>query len=103
MLKLSQLATMYVKVPVAGTENGAAIDPTGDTVELAFVDQYAQPASGDWQTASWEVAGSDYLARLLVGPNGGTITLATGVYGAWVKVAATPETVVLPCGELTVV
>lgn len=98
VLELSALATVDVLVAVAGESAGAAIDPTGDTVEMAFVGERVEPASGDWQTASWETSGSTYYAKCLVGP-GGAVSLTAGtVYAVWVRVTDNPETVVARVG-----
>jgi hypothetical protein len=73
---------VYVLAQVKADEG--ATDPTGDTVQMAFLQdppEEAAPASGDWKTASWTTLTSTnparYKAKCLVGP-GGVITLTAG-------------------------
>jgi hypothetical protein len=91
----------YVKVPVSATVSGEAYDPTNDTVQMAFTERYTDPVSGDWKTADWEIVGSTYYARCLVGP-GGTVTLTVGDYKVWVKITDNPEVPIKPAGVITI-
>lgn len=85
----------YVTAEVDATLAGAPFDPTGDTVEMAFIplDQ-VEPGGADWVAASWETVGSGltvrYLSKCLVGPAGAT-TLAPGLYQVFVRVQDVPE------------
>ena len=94
-ITLSHLSLEYVSVPVqAFTLAGAAYNPTGDTVQMAFMPQATQvPQSADWQAATWSTVASNvlfpYSASCLVGP-GGTITLGIGTYVIYVKIADSP-------------
>lgn len=97
---------MYVKVPIVVSAAGEAYDPTADDVSMAFLAEGTDPISGDWKTASWEIATSPggvtvYLARIIVGP-GGSLTLAKGKYRIWVKIVDSPETPVLTSDVLIV-
>lgn len=96
---ISAASTEYVKVAVFATKAGQVINPTSDTVQMAFTN--APPQVGDWKAASWETAAPSYLARCLVGPSG-TITLAPGTYDVWVKVTDIPEVPVKNAGRLDV-
>ena len=105
-LGFSQLATLYYKVPVSATLAGASVNPTGLTVQMAFMPQVSQvPQSSDWAAGSWETISGNllfpYSARCLVGPSG-TITLSTGVYVAYIKILGNPETVVEIVGYLEI-
>lgn len=100
-LALSAQSTVYVKVPVTATVNGAAVDPTTDTVALAFPVSGVTPASDDWHTGSWETSGTTHYARLLVGPNG-ALNLAAGSFDVWVKVTDNPEQPVNQVDTLTI-
>jgi len=99
-IAVSHLSLEYVSVPVTVTTlAGAAYNPTGDTVQMAFMPQATQaPGSADWQTAIWSTDTSDllypYSANCLIGP-GGTITLGIGTYVIYVKVTDSPEIPVL--------
>ena len=107
MLAISALSTQYVQVQVNNTEG---IDPTGDTVTFAFVGPYATTSQAaenpptsltTWYTGAWD-AGTPYVARILVGPVGGTATLTTGAYQVYVKVVDSPEVPVLFSGPMIV-
>lgn len=99
---ISSLSTVYVQVPVAAVVNGVAYNPTGDTVQMAFPANSANPAT--WYPASWtDGPGSGaYLAQCLVGPGSGGVDLATGTYGIWVQITDNPEIPVINCGVLVV-
>ena len=92
-LRMSVLDLDYVKVRVYAKENGLAIDPTADTVTMAFKAS-GDPAGGDFKAATWETDATttppSYYARCLVGP-GGTVTLAAGSYRVWTKIVDAPE------------
>ena len=113
--RFSFLTKEYVRAPVKAERNGAAYDPTGDTVELALKrkpgdesgvtasDPYNDPESGDWATGSWDTKGSQYLAKATVGgsASGADITVAErGIYQLWVRVTAAPETFVSYAGDV---
>ena len=102
---ISQLSLQYVFVPVSVTAlDGTPYNPTGDTVELAFMPQATQvPSSGDWQTAGWASSTTNvlqpYSAYCLVGP-GGTIQLGVGTYVIYVKITDVDEIPVLQAATL---
>lgn len=102
---LSTASLEYVRVPVSATVNGAAVDPTSDTVKFAFKSDGTTPVSGDFVAGSWETAVTGtvttYLARCLVGPSG-TTTLAAGTYQIWVKVTDNPEVPIRAVDWLTI-
>ena len=105
-LGFSQLATLYYKVPVAATDSGSPVNPTGDPVVFAFMPTATQvPQETDWVAGSWETITSSilypYSARCLVGP-AGTVTLGVGTYVAYVKVTSNPEIPVLIAGYLQI-
>ena len=105
--EISAVSLEYVKVPVSAREDGAVVDPTADTVQMAFLTS-GSPGVSDWKSGSWETDATTnpdtYYARCLVGPSGGTITLTAGsTYQVWVKVTDNPETPVKRAGLLRVV
>lgn len=108
MLTISSLTREYVRVSVAARENGVAVNPTGDTVQLAFVTPGTEPGSSDWRAAVWEVdattSPATYYARCLVSGTGGggTAELAEGTYAVWLKLTDTPEIPVREVGRLTI-
>lgn len=74
-------STEYVHVPVTAP---AGVDITGSPPKLAIlpVTNRANPETGDWHTGDWD----DTEARLLVGPDGGALTLTAGDYRVYVSV-----------------
>ncbi len=106
MLTISALSTEYVRVSVAASISGSDIDPTGDTVQMAFVVPDTFPASGDWKTASWETDATQippiHYVRALVGPSG-VIDLTAAVWDVFVKVQDNPETPLKKAGPVRVI
>jgi hypothetical protein len=108
MFTIPASSLVHVMVPVAAKRNGVAVDPTSDTVQMAFLTSApdtASPGASDWETASWETNTTtdpdQYWARCLVG-TGGATTLSAGTYYVWVKVADNPETPVIYAGRIRV-
>lgn len=96
----SALSTEYLRYPVSAVVNGAAIVPTGDTVQFAFPVTGAAPVT--WFAGSWETVSSTYFARVLVGPAGGVFAPTAGVtYDVWIKITDSPEVPVRKVGTLT--
>lgn len=95
-LSISHLSLEYVSVPLAAfTLEGEPYNPTGDTVQMAFMPQASQvPQSGDWQAAILSANPENvlypYVISCLVGP-GGTITLGIGTYVIYTKVIDNPQ------------
>lgn len=107
MLEISASSTEYVRVPVYAKASGSTYDPTGDTVQMAFMSSTSAPGVSDLKTASWETdTTSDpdtYFARCLVG-SGGTVTLTAGtVYHVWVKITDSPEIPLKRAGLIRVI
>lgn len=103
---MSHLSTQYVLVPVTATKAGVAYNPTGDSVQFAFMPTATQvPGSGDWVAGSWQTDTSSllypYLAQCLVGPSG-TVTLGIATYVMYVKITDNPEVPVLIAGQLQI-
>jgi len=105
-LVISSASTEYVLAGVIATIGGTVIDPTGDTVEMAFVAPGVTPSTGDWKTAGWEVNTVNqphtYSVKCLVGPSGGTITLTPAAYDVWVRIHDLPETPIKKAGQVRV-
>lgn len=106
LAEISASSLEYVRVTVQASASGSAVDPTGDTVQLAFMSTSAAPASGDLKAASWETDSTTtpptYKARCLVG-TGGAVALTAGTYHVWVKVTDSPETPLRRAGLLRVI
>lgn len=103
MATKSVLSTVYIKARVVARVNGAAYNPTADTVQAAFKAPGVSPGPGDWLAASWETSGTSYFARVLVGPGAGAVVdLAVGTYDMWLKITDNPEIPVVEAGTLRV-
>lgn len=99
----SHLSTVFWKIPVSATRNGAPLDPTVSPVYVAVMTTKASPTSSDLHAGSWETAGTETYARLLVGPSGGAVSLsAAGVAYVWWKVSDSLETPVVFAGTVNV-
>lgn len=103
---ISHLSTEYVLIPVQATKNGIAYDPTGDTVQFAFMPTATQvPGVSDWVNGAWDTTSGNpiypYNAKCLVGPMGTTI-LSIGTYVIYIKVTDSPEVPVLVGGQLQI-
>ena len=90
---------------MSAKQSGAAVNPTADTVTMAFTAAGVDPVPGDYKTSTWETDAtttpSTYYARCLVGP-AGTVALAAGTYEVWVKITDSPEVPVKRSGTLVV-
>jgi hypothetical protein len=100
------LSTEFVRVAIGAVEDGIVLDPTPDTLQMAFPVTGVTPVAGDWKSASWETdTGTTpvtYYARALVGPTG-VITLTEGtLYDVYVKITDSPEIVVRNTGALAI-
>jgi len=105
-LALSTLSTEYVRVQISALKNGVISDPTSDPVQFAFPTRGTDPAN--WFSGSWETVFDSttntytYYAKCLVGPDGGTTSLAVGHYDIWVKITDSPEVPVMFSGNLLI-
>ena len=75
-------STEYLHVPVTAP---AGVDITGSPPKIAILPVHirANPVSEDWQTGQWT---EGTTARLLIGPDGGAVTLTPGLYQVYVAV-----------------
>lgn len=80
-MELPATTTEYIHITVTPP---AGVDITGTPPKLAIlpVSNRNNPGVGDWMTGTW---GSGPEALLLVGPDGGAITLARGDYRVFVS------------------
>lgn len=89
-VRLSALSKEYVRIQVVAKEAGIVINPTTDSVYLAFLTSASLlPQSGDFFAASWETdlttVPNSYFARIIIGP-GSSVVLVAGTYFVWIKV-----------------
>lgn len=103
-------ATSLVEVlaDVSAVRSGAAVNPSANTVQAAFITsppETASPGVSDWKTASWETDATtdpdQYAAKCLVGPSG-AVTLTAGTYYMWLKITDSPEVPVTYSGIVKV-
>ena len=92
---ISSQSLEYVRVgPVSAQANGVFINPTSDTVRMAFMASTVAPGVSDWKAATWNTVGvNQYQIQCLVGPGGAT-TLTTGYWYVWVQITDNPEVIV---------
>lgn len=90
-------STEYVHVNVSAWIPGGAIS-LASPPKFAFlpVASSGNPVSGDWLTGEWQGG----WARIMVGPNGGAVTLGPGKYSVWISFAAGSESPVRRTGLL---
>ncbi|WP_394436271.1 hypothetical protein [Streptomyces sp. SGAir0957] len=88
-------STEFVHVPVAAP----GVDLTGLPVRVAVVAHGDNPADTEWHAAEW----AEGAARLLIGPDGGALTLSRGTYRVWVSFDPPgAENIVRLSGSLTI-
>jgi hypothetical protein len=91
-------STEFLHVPVVAPEG---VDITGSPPKLAILPVHNRnnPETGDWHTGDWD--GTE--ARILVGPDGGAITLTAGDHRVYVSVDPPgSENIVRMAGYLSV-
>lgn len=96
-VEIPSISVEYARVRIT-----ADVTLNSQTVALAFLtSSTAEPAGGDWQTATWlGAADTTRYAGVLVGP--GNLVLAEGVYWVWWKVTDTPEVPARRGGRITI-
>jgi hypothetical protein len=106
MTRISVASCPYTRTDVSCTlPDGTIVNPTIFPVSFAFLAPGTVPTvSTTWTTGSWDETGAGFTACILVGPAAlnGQVTLAAGDYDAFVKIAALPETIILPIGPVTI-
>ena len=106
MTRISVASCPYTRTDVSCTlPDGTVVNPSSFPVSFAFLDAGAVPTAGTtWTLGSWDESGAGFTARILVGPANlnGQVTLSAGDYNAFVKIAASPETIILPIGPVTI-
>jgi len=98
-VEIAAASTEYVRVTAVSMAAGSAITlaapPKFAFLAASITDN---PAAEDWLTGEWAAP----HARILVGPNGGAVTLVPGDYRVWLTWAAGTEAPVYRAGMLTV-
>ncbi len=98
----------YVAATVAATDvtNGVAVDPTIDSVSLAFLlsgdvpDVNTTFVAASWVTNSADPTAPIYIARVMTGPTGAYVPVAGTRVDVHVKVTDNPEAPVLRAGTI---
>lgn len=98
MEPIDHLSTVYLQIPIT-----AAASPTSYPVRMALLPidtpslpDEPRPVDADWHAATLITVGSTSYAQLLVGPDGGAITLAAGLWRPWIDIDAGTEHPVVP-------
>lgn len=103
--RISTLTLESVPFPVTAYHEGLPYDPTGASIQFAFLNgPRLKPAPGDWKAGTWDVTiTGSYVGLCLIGA-GGAVQLSKGVWYAWVKItdAALGETPARMVGRLIV-
>lgn len=86
----------------------SALVPTGaalDMIEFAFLPASASgdPADEDWRTGGWFRTATKLVARILIGPGGGVLTLTPGTYQVWIRATSAPERVTDVAGHIVII
>jgi hypothetical protein len=97
----------YVRVSVlAVNENGAAVNPTVDSVALAFIAE-GDPVvasstfiAGTWETDVSDAASPIYYGRVLAGPGAAYIPVAGTNVDVYIKVSDNPEVPIVKAGTM---
>lgn len=91
----TEFVHVNVQITIAGGAIASAVPPSLAFLPASTADN---PQPTDWLTGEW----NGTQARILVGPNGGVLTLDPGKYKLWIKFAAGLETPVYRAGPVTV-
>lgn len=98
---MSVLDTEYLTLdPRALGIGGLSVNPTGDAVYIAFMQNGAAPQLTDWQQAQWVSPEQPYEIEFLVGPANGAYALPVGQYQVWLMIVDNPTIPTLPVGWL---
>lgn len=85
-LRRSVLDAEALDVTVEAASNtGGIYDPSGATVEMAFLADWVNPTTPDWHAGTWAVGLTGlHVAQINPGPGG--LALAVGTYYVWVRI-----------------
>jgi hypothetical protein len=84
-LRRSVLDAEALDVTVMAAANGLPYDPSGATVEFAFLADWINPVGGDWHAGTWAVGLTGlHIAQCNPGPGG--LALTVGSYYVWVRI-----------------
>ncbi len=97
-------STEPVVATVRSYSGGQPLDPTGGTVQMAFLaGMLDEPASGDWKAGSWDTNEiGQFVAQCEIGPSG-AIALTAGTWWVWTKIVLSGSTVIRQAGSIVVV
>lgn len=95
----------YLYANIGAKTAGVLVNPTAFVVTVAVVPAGTTPAPGDFKAAVWVTDSTGavpiYSARTQIGPGTAGITLVAGrIYTVHAKIAATPEVIILRCGQI---
>lgn len=93
----TQYVVTLVKPQMLG---GTVFNPGIYPVNFAFIAGSSLPQDSDWISGEWAQATTNYLAQILVGPDGHT--LSQGTYRVWVQIVTDTQIPVFPVGYLNI-
>lgn len=98
-------ASPYLYADITAKTAGVLVNPTAFAVTVAVVPAGTTPTAGDFKAAVWVTDNTGaipvYSARTQIGPGSAGPTLVAGrVYTVHAKIAATPEVIILRCGQI---
>ena len=114
MISIYAQSTQYVSVSVT---NSQGVNPTSDAVQFAFLGPVSNSSQANemvptsattYYTGFWPSTlpvpntVNTYNAAILIGPDGGSVSLSTGTYLCVLKITDSPEVPVLFSGPLLV-
>ncbi len=93
---MSQFSTEFVKIQVSAADLGVDTTPVVFGTEMAVIPRSQQtPEEADWRPAEWETIGAGTYARILVGADqANPLPIVPGEWYVWVRIEASPESVV---------
>lgn len=100
-------STPYVEAEIVYRILGKLTDPTGLVGYLAFGDSPLDVPPADftdsrWHAASWTTQSARHSLKLVVGPQGGTISLTPGVWYLFVGLTDGTQYPIMPAGTRTI-
>ena len=81
---MQSVSSELLVVPVMASLAGAAVDPSGATVEFAFVAIGALPADSDWLAGAWQTYSAYGLTRYVAAYE--VSGFAAGEYDVWLRI-----------------
>ncbi|MBP2704388.1 hypothetical protein JOL79_11245 [Microbispora sp. RL4-1S] len=96
MEPISSLSRININSFITGATGTEAVD-------IAFTTPNIEPDTEDWHAAAWGTpTPTGCVARILIGPGDGTVTLTDGTYDMWVRVTGPVQAPVFRTGQIAI-